>query len=229
LKAATLGQIGNYQSTQALVSNPGAPQPSNVPGICGSGPGVWGGLAYCVGPLGDLIYYCGSNGPLQALLLNARSIQPARTAAGALNQTPQSEQFPNEGGVIPVVSSNKSAGGTAVVWAILRPDGVNQIHLSAYDAADLTKGNLFNIAAGSWAGAGGNAFLAPVVVNGKVYVASDRLSVYGVIPNSVLIQSSFGTPAHLGNFEALIVQTIACFITGATTARLAFPGARLLP
>jgi hypothetical protein len=175
LVPANLNQIGNFRSTLKLSSN------SSVVPNCGAGPGVWGGPAYYGGPLGDVIYYCGDSGPLQALIVTGGSINPALTASGVPNQTPQSEAFPSEGGAIPVVTSDGLTPGTAVVWVITRPDGANQLHLRAYDAQDLTKGSLFDDTIGTWSG--GGAFLAPTVANGKVYVASDRqLAVYGVSP-----------------------------------------------
>ena len=101
-------------------------------------------------------------------------------APGTPNQTPPSEQFLGEGGVIPVVTSHGPKRHTGIVWVITRvPDNVTDLRLRAYDAEDLTKPRLFDGAIGTWSGSG--AFLAPVVANGKVYVASDRvLSVYGL-------------------------------------------------
>jgi hypothetical protein len=175
-----LNQLGNIPlliasgQAIALISNPGAEPPT-----CGGGPGVWGGPAYYGGPLGDIIYYCGDKGPLQALLVSGGALTRAQTASGVPNQTPVAEAFPNEGGVIPVVTSNGTKAGTAIVWAVARPDNLGQLHLRAYDAADLTKGHLSDGVIGGWTG--GGAFLAPIVVNGKVYVASDhQLTVWGL-------------------------------------------------
>ena len=96
------------------------------------------------------------------------------------NQTPPSEQFPGEVGVIPIVTSHGSKPHTGIVWVITRvPDNVTDLRLRAYNAEDLTKPRLFDAPIGKWSGSG--AFLAPVVANGKVYVASDRvLTVYGL-------------------------------------------------
>ena len=88
------------------------------------------------------------------------------------NQTPPSEQFPGEGGVIPIVTSHGSKPHTGIVWVITRvPDNVTDLRLRAYNAKDLTKPRLFDAPIGKWSGSG--AFLAPVVANGKVYVASE--------------------------------------------------------
>jgi hypothetical protein len=101
------------------------------------------------------------------------------TSSSVPNMTATTEDFPNEGGTIPVVTSNGLKRGTGVVWAITRPDGAGMIHLRGYDAANLAKGRLFEAVIGSYNNS--NAFLAPIVVNGKVYVASDQqLTVYGL-------------------------------------------------
>lgn len=101
------------------------------------------------------------------------------TSSSVPNMTTSTEDFPNEGGTIPVVTSHGSRRGTGVVWVITRPDGAGMIHLRAYDAANLPKGRLYQALIGSYNNS--NAFLAPIVVNGKVYVASDhQLTVYGL-------------------------------------------------
>ena len=211
--AANLNQIGKYQSKLSLVSN------SGNSGLCGSGIGVWGGPGYYGGPLGNLIYYCGDNGPLQAILVSNGALSPAQTSSGIPNQTPTAagQEFDGEGGVIPVVTSNGSVAGTALVWAIVR-NGAAQlapVHLRAYDAADLTKGYLFDDPrAGMWQGGPGgpgDPFLAPVVVNGKAYVASaQQLTVYGLLlpeGNGALIEGTYRPNANQpGNFEALIQE-----------------------
>lgn len=96
------------------------------------------------------------------------------------NQTPPSEQFLGEGGVIPIVTSHGSKRHTGIVWVVTRvPNSFTDLRLRAYDAEDLTNPRLFDATIGKWSGSG--AFLAPVVANSKVYIASDRvLTVYGL-------------------------------------------------
>jgi hypothetical protein len=175
----------------------------------GSGPGVWGGPAYYGGPQGDVIYYCSDHGPLQSIQLSKGKL----TALQQTNTTKTTELFLGEGGVIPVVTSNGVQPNSGVVWVVTRVDPGNPeprlqtdtLRMRAYSAENLGQPNLFDQPIGNWGG-GGGAFLAPVAVNGKVYVASDHaLTVYGIVANSCLIQGSFGTPANPGNFEALIV------------------------
>lgn len=175
---AKLHQTGNQLDQLALVTSPNATSinPS------GQGPGVWGGPAYYGGPLGTIVYYCGDHGPLQAITIKKGKLSPHMIAPGVPNQTSMTdpnEAFPNEGGTIPVVTSNGSKRHTGVVWVVTRPDSTG-LHLRAYDAENLAKPHLFDAVIGNWS-SGSGAFLAPVVINGKVYVASDhKFTVYGI-------------------------------------------------
>ena len=176
LMAPLINQIGKFTSTIRLVSNPSA---HPITGD-GGGPGVWGGPAYYESPRsGSLIYYCGDHGPLQAIAVVDRSLKP-------IDQTPPSETFPNEGGIIPVVTSNGSTPDTGVVWGITRPDSENdnKLHLRAYDADNLKGGHLFDGEIGPWnpSGPGTGAFLVPMIVNGKVYIAADHLLIAYHVP-----------------------------------------------
>jgi hypothetical protein len=174
---AKLHQTGKQLDQLALVTSPLA-HPITPDG---SGPGVWGGPAYYGGPLGNIVYYCGDQGPLQAITIKKGKLAPHMVAPGVPNQTSMTdpkEAFPNEGGCIPVVTSHGSKRHTGVVWVVTRPDATG-LHLRAYNAEDLTKPHLFDAVIGTWSGSG--AFLAPMVVNGKVYVGSDhKLTVYGL-------------------------------------------------
>jgi hypothetical protein len=204
-----LGQPGNAGnlSNANLVVPPVATllcvsNPQSEPFQVGGGPGVWGGPAYYGGALGPLIYYCGGAGPLQAftasLPANNTQLSLGTTPYGVANVTPASEPFWNEGGAIPVVTSNGSLSGTGLVWLVTRADPQGQIHLRAYDAADLTRGNLFDDAVGSFTITGSNAFVVPVAVNSKAYVASDNaLSVYGMIGNINRLAAGNGNQGFL--------------------------------
>jgi len=92
------------------------------------------------------------------------------------------------GGTIPVVSSNGTTPGSAVVWFIQRPttssdqDPGTPIVLHAFSGADLSQ-ELFSSQAGTWTHAvNSNANLVPTVANGKVYVASNKqLQIFGLL------------------------------------------------
>lgn len=211
LKRATLHQTAQTQPPQSSLTLIAGPETKPLPNLSGppsaandgAGPGVWGGPAYFGGSLGDVIYYCGDHGPLQSMQIVHGQLQSFQQT----NTTLTSERFPNEGGIIPVVTSHGAAAHTAVVWGITRPDGNNIVRLRAYAAANLGQPNLADLPIATWNGNGGGAFLAPIIANGKAYVAAQSvLVVLGIIPNCSLIQSTFGAPGSPGNFEALIVQ-----------------------
>lgn len=91
-----------------------------------------------------------------------------------------------DSGFFTTVSSNGPAD--AIVWAVSRADSSAsppQLLLYAFEAK-LSGGSnqltqLLAKPAGTWANTGGNANVVPVVVNGKVYVASNKqLSIFGL-------------------------------------------------
>ncbi|MBV9707689.1 MAG: pyrrolo-quinoline quinone [Chloroflexi bacterium] len=161
------GPNGPDRVVQTLPLQPGRPVTSQ--------PGVWGGPAYYQGPDGQFVYYCGSRDHLKAFKLFNGLLSPATVGTDQPNQS--AEIFSGEGGTTPTVSSNQQTAGTAVVWALVRS---NPLRLRAYDATNLTV-KLFDGNAGPWTNPGGGAFIEPTVIQGKVYVASDKqLSVFGL-------------------------------------------------
>jgi hypothetical protein len=127
--------------------------------------GVHGGPAYFAGPGGQFVVFAGNQDFLKEFALVTAPNPHLVLAAQSTNI------FPGEGGSMPVVSSNGTMAGTAIVWATTRPDDITQspITLRAYDAsnpADL----LFEAPIGFWQNAKGNPYLTPAVANGKVFV-----------------------------------------------------------
>jgi hypothetical protein len=135
-----------------------------------SGSGIWGGPAYYGGPNGGIVYAQINGGVLRAFSVDAGS-NPALTqvATGTTNA--------GYGGSLPIVSSNGTTSGTAVVWLIRR--GTTE-QLEAYDALALGA-PLFAANAGSWSNNAGNSFLTPMEANGRVYVpAYKTVTVFGL-------------------------------------------------
>jgi hypothetical protein len=94
--------------------------------------------------------------------------------------------------------------GARIVSAVTRTGGNVPVHLRAYDAANLTKGNIFDDVVGPFQLAQSGAFIVPVAVNGKVYVASDNaaatagaLAIYGVLGNISLVTAALGYQKEL--------------------------------
>ena len=138
-----------------------------------------GGACWC-GPS----FFVGSDGTSQVVTSHGSTLitwqaqtSPPPTLAQEATATISSGQ---DGGFFTSVSSNGSAGGSAIIWAVGRPTGTGAdptaVNLYAF-AATPSNGSksltqLFSAKAGSWPNTGGNANIVPVVANGKVYVAS---------------------------------------------------------
>jgi hypothetical protein len=96
--------------------------------------------------------------------------------------------LPDDGGSIPVVSSNGTTPGTGIVWFVQKPatssdeDPGTPVTLMAYAASNLTQ-QLVSIQAGTWTHAiNSNANLIPSVANGRVYVPSNKqLQIFGLL------------------------------------------------
>lgn len=96
--------------------------------------------------------------------------------------------WPDNGGAMPVVSSNGTTAGTGIVWFVQRPQSSSDqnpgtpVTLMAYSASDLTQ-QLVSIQAGTWVHAvNSNANIIPTVANGQVYVASNlQLQIFGLL------------------------------------------------
>jgi outer membrane protein assembly factor BamB len=120
-------------------------------------PGVWGGD-------GGYVYFTPSDGHLQAFKYSVSSGKPSLTAAGQSSDT-----FPYGSGS-PVVTSNGTTSGSALVW-VIRDNGSNS-DLRAYDANPTGSLNL------RWSSAtGGTKFTAskfsvPATDGGWVYIGT---------------------------------------------------------
>jgi len=127
------------------------------------------GPAYYTGPNGGLVYYQAASDVLRAF-----SVSTAKHPS--LTDVADGTTFAGGGGSFPVVSSNGSAAGTGVVWLVRRaqPEA-----LEAYDAINLGA-PLFAGNADLWSN-GYNAFVTPLVANGRVYVgAYKKVDVFGL-------------------------------------------------
>ena len=146
----------------------------------------WCGPAYFVGSDGvSRVVTGGGNGVTSWKLQTSPSTQlvlDSSTGSSAVNG------LPDNGGTIPVISSNGTTAGTGVVWFVQRPatssdqDPGTPITLRAFAASNLTQ-QLISLPAGTWRHAdNSNANLVPTVANGKVYVASNKqLQIFGLL------------------------------------------------
>jgi len=161
--------------------------PDNVVQTINMG-GCWCGPSYFVGSDGAThILTGGGNGVTSWKLQTSPSVQlieESTTGTGPV------QGLPDNGGTIPVVSSNGATTGTGIVWFVQRPSQSSDMNpgtpvtLHAYNAANLQQ-SLFSALGGTWTHAvNSNANLVPTVAKGHVYVTSNmQLRIFGLLAN----------------------------------------------
>jgi Immunoglobulin I-set domain/PQQ enzyme repeat len=129
--------------------------------------GVWAMPAY----FNNTVYYGSVGSPIQAF-----SITNAKLSTNATAHTANSFGYP---GATPSVSANGSSNG--IVWAV-ENSGTAVLH--AYDAGTLNELYNSNQAAASRDHfGGGNKYITPMIVNGKVFVGTPNgVAVFGLLP-----------------------------------------------
>ena len=132
------------------------------------GGGVWATPAY----FNSSIYYGPQNGSLKAF-----SVTDAQVSNSPTSQTSTQFTYP---GTFPVVSANGTANG--IVWAY---ENTSPAVLHAYAATNLAN-ELYNsnqASNGRDQFGAGNKYIAPVVADGKVFVATtNSVAVFGLLP-----------------------------------------------
>ena len=138
-----------------------------------TGSGLWGGPAYYDnGSGGRYVYFQTASDYLRAYAVSS-------SGTPALTQSTVSTQTRSNSGTLPIVSSNGSAPGSAIVWVVQRYDSLNggslNVVLEAYDASNVAH-RLFRGTAGTWGivAKRHNGFLSPLVANGRVYVGATK-------------------------------------------------------
>ena len=129
--------------------------------------GEWAMPAY----FSNTVYYGGVGGPIQAF-----PIVNAKLAATPAFATSNTFVYP---GATPGISANGTSNG--IVWAV---ENTSPAILYAYNAATLQELYDSTQAPGSRDSfGGGNKFITPLVVNGKVYVGTTNgVAVFGLLP-----------------------------------------------
>jgi hypothetical protein len=144
------------------------------------GGGVWGGPAYFVDSTGaEHVVYGGNPLSTYNLKLSPVSLSvQSSTNIGCFEC--------RDAGAQPIVSSNGTQAGSAVVWALKTP-GNSGGSITLYAFGALSMGTpIFSAVAGTWTQTPGTswvggALVSPLVVDGRVYVPSDgSVSVFGL-------------------------------------------------
>jgi hypothetical protein len=144
---------------------------------------MWGGPATFQDANGVNYVIYGSGAPLSTYTLSTSPLSLSVLSSG----------YPGclecrDSGSQPIVSSNGTTAGTAVVWAMKTAGGSGGT-LTLYAFNPFSMGTpLFSGAAGPWTvGTGasyiGGALISPTVANGHVYVPTDGgVAVFGIAP-----------------------------------------------
>ena len=184
----------------------------------------WCGPAFYVGADGkSYVLTGGYNGVTSWQLQTSPSVKI--TAKGTTGNF-YTNGLPDFGGVIPVVSSNGTTAGSAIVWFIQRPqfstdsDPGAPLTLQAFDATNLVT-PIFTAPAGTWTHAvNSNANTVPTVANGKVYIGSNKqLQVFGLLPPK-------NSPARAALPQSIATSTpdvVTCSPGTSATAALGAP------
>jgi len=142
---------------------------------------IWGGPAYFADTNGGQHIVYGGGTPLSTL--NVGGSPPVLSVQSSANVGCLECR---DHGAQPIVSSNGTQAGTAVVWALKTPgQSGGQISLYAFDALNMSH-TLFTGVAGNWTQTPsslwiGGALVSPLVVDGRVYVPNDGyVSVFGL-------------------------------------------------
>lgn len=132
------------------------------------GGGIWSTPAY----FNSNVYYGPQGGSLKSF-----SISNARLSSAPTSQTATQFTYP---GTLPVVSANGTSNG--IVWAY---ENTSPAVLHAYLASNLAT-ELYNsnqAANGRDQFGAGNKFIAPVIADGRVFVAStNSVAIFGLLP-----------------------------------------------
>ncbi len=135
----------------------------------------WCGPSYFVGP--DNIGRVVTSGGTEVIIwkLDTSSGAPPSLVRRLVTPVPSGQ----DPGFFTSISSDGTKTGTAVVWAVSRPDNSGVMRLVAIDPRDGKM--IFSQTAGNWQSLTANANTVPTVANGHVYVASDQeLAIFGL-------------------------------------------------
>ncbi len=192
------------------------------------GPVYWQRSAANGGPL---LYICGSWDVLKAYPFNGTKFATSPSAEGSVQET-----WP--GGIL-TLSANADTPGTGVLWETVVTSGDAENNppapgeLLAYDAANISQ-ELWNSATNASRDGFGNfaKFVPPLVVNGKVYVAtqSNQIAVYGLFVGYTALPTSLQFANQIVG-EAGTAQSVTVTNTGTLALpikSIAFSGANSL-
>ncbi len=161
------GKMGEFR-------NPNVPASVQIGGDCHCGPSYFKGSD----GVGRVVTSGGPNlGQWKINTANRPALAQEAQVAFASGQ---------DGGGFTSISSNGTTANTAIIWAAGRPMSDKDVRVTLYAFNATASGSsltpLWHDYAGTWPNTGGDANIVPTVVNGMVYVASNKqLQIFGLI------------------------------------------------
>jgi len=155
-----------------------SPSKNNVLGTYKIG-GCWCGQSYYGDASGGRVVTSGGN------TVRVWKVQTSPSAALNLVKTSAAINSVEDPGFFTTISSNGTS--SAVIWALSRPQSAGKypLFLYAFDPAagkTATLKRLLRVKAGFWPNPSANSNLVPVVANGQVFVASNKLlEIFGLL------------------------------------------------
>jgi hypothetical protein len=136
----------------------------------------WCGPSYYVGADGKSRIVSSGNNDVKTWILKAKGT-PKLTLDKNVGSV-EGEYFP---GFFTSVSSDGTAPGSAVIWAVGRPTDFNEEALKFHAYDPVAAKEIFTTLTGYWTNSISDSNIVPVVANGKVYVATVKLlAIYGL-------------------------------------------------
>ena len=215
-KAGALYVLNTTNLGHETATNSGVVQKATITPQFRAGPVYWQRSAASGGPL---FYNWGSGDAVKAFAFDGTTFDTTPSSQGTGAQI-----YP--GGVL-TLSADSDTAGSGVLWATVATSGNAESdppvpgELHAFDAGNVSTELWNSSMIGSRDGFGNCAkFVPPLVVNGKVYVAtwSQQVAVYGLLLNYAL------TPTTLAfGSEATDVASAAHSVTLTNTGRVVLP------
>jgi hypothetical protein len=176
--AVAAGKDGNLYFMNEDALGGYSPNQNNVLGTYSVG-GCWCGQTYFADATGAHVVTSGG--------YNIGLWQVQTSPKPALNFLKTSAYIANpmeDPGFFTSVSSNGT--GNSIIWAVSRPQSAGKYPIFLYafnpEVGKKTMKKLYRAKAGFWPNVGGNANLVPVVANGQVFVASNRVfEIFGLL------------------------------------------------
>jgi uncharacterized protein (TIGR03437 family) len=164
----------------------------------------------------DIAVWNNQNGPIVYQMEPWGTLKAFQITGGQINGTPLSQTSPALNSVFCglAISANGGTDGTGIVWQTTGDTSINHVPgtLHAFDALDLSK-ELWNsdMMPGSDTLGWFAKFVAPTVVNGRVYVPtfSNQVVVYGLLTNSGPPPAVIPQITSVANSASLVADAVA--------------------